>query len=201
MSRDTFGQKQKTRASSLNSAYLNKITISHIQDQSPSPYHQCCLQVSDKVSWHKLRCWHSANMLQHWVGRRVLIYFCKANHCRISINFSRNRLCLNNLCEILQLLNFTLNSKFWVFELTFLQKSISTRKQKKLSSPLNSECFNYSAYHTPVSKNNFQFWDQIRPKRVFCDGSKKIAHHHWVLHILTSLQSWTKYLEQNREVQ
>ena len=94
-----------------------------------------------------------------------------------------------------------LNSKFWVFELTFLQKSISTRKQKKLSSPLNSECFNYSAYHTPVSKNNFQFWDQIRPKRVFCDGSKKIAHHHWVLHILTSLQSWTKYLEQNREVQ
>ena len=32
---------------------------------------------------------------------RGLIYFCKVDHSRISINFSRNWLGLNNLCEIL----------------------------------------------------------------------------------------------------
>ena len=32
---------------------------------------------------------------------RALIYFCKVDHSRISINFSRNWLGLNNLCEIL----------------------------------------------------------------------------------------------------
>ena len=37
-------------------------------DQSPSPHYQCCLQVSETVSWHKLRCCYSANILQHWVG-------------------------------------------------------------------------------------------------------------------------------------
>ena len=36
-------------------------------DQSPSSHNQCCLQVSGTVSWHKLRCCYSANMLQHWV--------------------------------------------------------------------------------------------------------------------------------------
>ena len=44
---------------------------------------------------------YSANILQHWVGGRGLIYFCKVDHSRIFINFSRNWLGLNNLCEIL----------------------------------------------------------------------------------------------------
>ena len=70
-------------------------------DQSPSPHYQCCLQVSETVSWHKLRCRYSAIILQHWVGGRGLIYFCKEDHSRISINFSRNWLVVNNLCEIL----------------------------------------------------------------------------------------------------
>ena len=70
-------------------------------DQSPSPHYQCCLQVSETVSWHKLRCCYSANILQHWVGGRGLIYFCKVDHSRIFMNFSRNWLGLNNLCEIL----------------------------------------------------------------------------------------------------
>ena len=70
-------------------------------DQSPSPHYQCCLQVSVVVSWHKLRCCYSANMLQLWVGGRGLMFFCKVDHSRISIHFSRNWLGLNNLCEIL----------------------------------------------------------------------------------------------------
>ena len=40
---------------------------------------------------------YSSNMLQHWVGGKVLIYFCKVDHSRIFINFSRNWLGLNNL--------------------------------------------------------------------------------------------------------
>ena len=58
-------------------------------DQSPSPHYQCCLQVSETVSWHQFRCCYSANILQHWVGRKGLIYFCKVYHFRISRNFSR----------------------------------------------------------------------------------------------------------------
>ena len=36
-------------------------------------------------------------MLQHWVGGRDLIYFCKVGHSRIFRNFSRTRLGLNNV--------------------------------------------------------------------------------------------------------
>ena len=65
-------------------------TLHKFWDESPSPHDQCCLQVFGTVSWHKLRCCYSANMPQHWVGERRLIYFCKVDHSRISINFSRN---------------------------------------------------------------------------------------------------------------
>ena len=34
-------------------------------DQSPSPHDQCCLQVSETVSGHKLRCCYFPNILQH----------------------------------------------------------------------------------------------------------------------------------------
>ena len=54
-------------------------------DQSPSLHYQCCLQVSEAVSWHKARCCNSANMLQHWVGGRGLIYFRKEEHSRTSV--------------------------------------------------------------------------------------------------------------------
>ena len=70
-------------------------------DQSPSPHYQCCLQISETVSWHKLRCCYPANILQHWVGGRSLIYFCKVEHSRISRNFSSNWVDLNNLIGIL----------------------------------------------------------------------------------------------------
>ena len=39
-------------------------------DQTPCLHYQCCLQVSETVSWHKLWCCYPANILQHWVGRR-----------------------------------------------------------------------------------------------------------------------------------
>ena len=69
--------------------------------QSPSPHDRYSLQVSDRVSQHKLWCRYSANMLRHWVGVRGLIYFCKVDHSRIFINISRNWLSLHNWCAIL----------------------------------------------------------------------------------------------------
>ena len=86
----------------LKKVMLSRCNTSHkFWDQSPSPHYQCCLQVSETVSWYKLRCFYSSNMLQHWVGGRGLVYFCKVSHSRISRNFSRNLLGLNNLCEVL----------------------------------------------------------------------------------------------------
>ena len=48
-------------------------------DQSPSPK-KSDLQVSETVSLHRLWCCYSANILQHWVGSRGLICFCKVEH-------------------------------------------------------------------------------------------------------------------------
>ena len=95
-----FGISQSSRIVSLNwkngrffqSPFYFSFTFldntSHkFWDQSPFPHYQCCLQVSETGSWHKLRCCYSSNMLQHWVGRRWQIYFCKVGHSRISIDF------------------------------------------------------------------------------------------------------------------
>ena len=82
---------------------LKAANASHIfWVQFPCPHCQCCFQVSETVSWHKLRCYYSFNMLQNWVRGRSLTYFCKVDHSRISGSFSRNWVGVNNLCEILQ---------------------------------------------------------------------------------------------------
>ena len=53
-------------------------------DWSHCPHYQCCLQVSETVSWDQRWCHYSANMLQHWVAGRDLIYFCKEDHSKYS---------------------------------------------------------------------------------------------------------------------
>ena len=100
-------------------------------DQSPSPHYQCCLQVSETVSWHKLRCCCSSNILQHWVKGSCLIYFCKGDHSRVFINFSRIWLGLDNLCEILCVLNLSLKRQYSFFGPNMPKKSISSLKEKK----------------------------------------------------------------------
>ena len=101
----TSPKKWKTEFKSLKLNTFGTVcscnTSHKFWDRSPSPHYQCCLQVSKTVSWQKLRCCYSDNILQLWVEGRDLVYFCKVDHSRISINFSRNRLLLNNLCEIL----------------------------------------------------------------------------------------------------
>ena len=45
------------------------LAIPHINSETnPLLQHQCCLQVSETVSWYKLRRCYSANIIQHWVG-------------------------------------------------------------------------------------------------------------------------------------
>ena len=84
-------------------AKINYNTSHKFWNQPPPPIIKRCLQVLETVSCHKLRRCFSSNILQHWVGGEVwfLVYFCKVDHSRIFINFFRNWLGLNNLCEIL----------------------------------------------------------------------------------------------------
>ena len=86
-----FGYENRRYSKPSKVSCRNQIpTIPHINSETnPHPLHyQCCLQVFETVSWKKLRCCHSSNMLQHWVGEMGLIYFCKVDHSRISINCS-----------------------------------------------------------------------------------------------------------------
>ena len=79
-------------------------TIPHINSESSAPPPVSVLfasKVSETVSWQKLWCCYCSNILQHCVWRTDLICFWKVDHSRISINFSRNLLGLNNLCEVL----------------------------------------------------------------------------------------------------
>ena len=81
--------------------YFFRQYLTQILRPIPFPHYQWCLQVSETVSWHKFWRCYSANILQHWVGGSGLIYFWKVDHSRVSRDFSRNWLGLNNLCETL----------------------------------------------------------------------------------------------------
>ena len=66
-----------------------KLAISHVNSETnpPPAHYQYCLQVSETVCCRKLRFCYFTNMLQQWLRRRDLIYFCKVDHSRIFINF------------------------------------------------------------------------------------------------------------------
>ena len=67
--------------------------------------------LANNVVW-KQSC--SFAVLQHWLGRRELIYFWKVDHSRISRNFSRKRLGLNDLCELLYLVVTAFALPIWL---------------------------------------------------------------------------------------
>ena len=106
----SFKNNEKCFLFHLESSFLSQIpfyfsfiylenTSHKFWDQTPYPHYQCCLQVTVTGSCHELLCCCTSNMLQHWAWGRGLICFCKVGHSRISINFSRDWLGLNNLCE------------------------------------------------------------------------------------------------------
>ena len=81
-------------------SYFCSYNTSHkFCDQFPSLHYQCYFQVSETVSWHKLWCSYTSNILQHWVRGKDLIYFCKVDRSRSFINVSRNSLGLVTKCE------------------------------------------------------------------------------------------------------
>ena len=116
--------------------------------QSLSPHYQCCLQISGTVSSHKLWCCYSVNRMQHWVGARGLIYFCRIDHSRISINFSRNWLRLNNLCKIL-LLNVGLRGSSQTPGITKGNLGVHILRSQKIYASTDSE----HKFHKTVMEN------------------------------------------------
>ena len=51
--------------------------------------------------------------------------------------------------------------------------------EKKWISPLHCAHLNYSEYQVSLCRNNFKFWNQIYPKRVFSAENRKHEHHDW----------------------
>ena len=65
------------------------------------------------------------------------------------------------------------------------KEGIFGAKWKKWTPPLNSTYSNQYRYQISTQTNNFDFFEQIYPKRVFLVESRK--HHHWILHIWIGL--------------
>ena len=71
---------------------------------------------------------------------------------------------------------------FWCFGPNLPKKGISGLEQGKWTPSLNSAYLNQ--FRCPISAliDNFNFLDQICPKRVFPAKNRKSEHHHWILH-------------------
>ena len=73
-----------------------------------------------------------------------------------------------SILELVQILNFSLNWSSTTFlNQNWSKKSISGRKQRKWTSPLNFTHSDYSRYQVSAQTNNFDFWDIICPKSLF----------------------------------
>ena len=79
-------------------------------------------------------------------------------------------------------------------------------KTEKWTSLLNYPDSNYSKYQVSAKTDNFDFVDQIYPKRVFPVLNSKCEHHYCILRIrinlgtkfqlkLTNLIFWTKFVQ------
>ena len=69
---------------------------------------------------------------------------------------------------------FQLQQTIFIFGTNFLKKVTSGWKQKKWTSPLNSSYSNYFKYQFSAWTDNFDFLDQICPKRVAISSTKQI---------------------------
>ena len=82
--------------------------------------------------------------------------------------------------KIVKVPHLSLSWQFWFFVPNLPEKSISSLKNIKWTTPLNSVCSNQSRYQMSLSTNNF---DQICPKRIFLVKIRESEHRHWILHI------------------
>ena len=89
--------------------------------------------------------------------------------------------------ELVLVPTFTLNNQLWILGPNLPKKGISCWKWKNWTSPLHFAYSNYFEYQISLYTNNFEFRDQICPKRAFSVKNEKSEYHHWILHILNSL--------------
>ena len=89
-------------------------------------------------------------------------------------------------------IKFHLKLTILIFWTKLPKNSISDQKQEQWTSRLNSACSNECRYQISAETDNFDFLDQICPKRVFPIETRKSGYHHWTLHIRINVG--TKFL-------
>ena len=105
-------------------------------------------------------------------------------------------------------INFYLNLTILIVWTKLAQKGISGQKRKRWTSLSNSTYLKRDSHQILTLSVNFDFLDHICPKRVFPIKSRKIEHHHWILHIrinvgikfqvkLILLTFWTKFAQKS----
>ena len=100
--------------------------------------------------------------------------------------------------------SFTLNWQFLHFGPNLPKKGISDWKRKNWTTPLSSAYSNKCRYQISAWTGNFDFLDQIWPRRTFLIEILKSEYQYWILLIqvsldiklqlkLTILTFWTKF--------
>ena len=79
--------------------------------------------------------------------------------------------------------------------LTLSKKGLSGLKQEKWTPPLNSAYFDKSRCQILPQTDNFDFLNQICPKRAFPHENKISEHHHWIHFKQTILNFATKFAQ------
>ena len=102
---------------------------------------------------------------------------------------------------------FHLKLTILIFCTKFMQKGYFSSKTEKWTPPLNSAYSNKLRYKISGWTDNFEFLDQICPKRIFLVGNRESEHHRWILHIqicqgtkfqfkLVVCNFWTKFAQE-----
>ena len=116
-------------------------------------------------------------------------YFqCKIEKVSSTIEFS--------IFELVQVLNFSLNQQLWFFGLNLPKMDISVQKEKKFPVEKRENKLQNWILHIQISvkyqisakHDNFDFLDQLCPKRVIAVKNGKSEHYHWILLIRISLR-------------
>ena len=103
--------------------------------------------------------------------------------------------------------NFQLKQTILIFWTKFVQKGNFQSKTDKMHTTIEF-CIFELVFRWNFISNNFEFFDQICPRRIYIAKIWKSEHHHWILHIrisfgtkfqlkLTILVFWTKFAQRD----
>ena len=92
------------------------------------------------------------------------------------------------ILELVWSTNFQLKLTIAIFWTKFAQEKYLWSKTEKVSIIIEFRLFKLvSWYQISALTDNFDFFDQICPKKVFLVKNRKSEHHHWILLIQISL--------------